>query len=184
MNDYEQQQVYGSQEVSEILGIADSTLRRWCLLLEKNGYTFLRGDNGQRAFRDHDLFILRRLREYSKQKNMKIENAVHAVISSVQQAQKTVVVHDNSGKGSDMNSVHEAFIKRLEKYENLIAELLKRLDERDRQFEEAIRRQEEAIRRRDEMLIAAIRQIAETQKQLAAAREEKGKPFWKRLFRL
>src|SRR5690554_8085403 len=39
---------YWSKEIADMLGIGTSTLRKWCLILERNGYRFLRDEHDRR----------------------------------------------------------------------------------------------------------------------------------------
>ncbi|WP_197715135.1 hypothetical protein [Priestia endophytica] len=65
---------YWTKEVAESLGISDSYLRKWCLELEKNGYTFLKVKDGKnrenRAFTEHDVIALRKFQSVLKQPNI------------------------------------------------------------------------------------------------------------------
>ncbi|MGG1219319.1 hypothetical protein ABE236_17920 [Priestia endophytica] len=65
---------YWTKEVAESLGISDSYLRKWCLELEKNGYTFLKVKDGKnrenRAFTEHDVIALRKFQSLLKQPNI------------------------------------------------------------------------------------------------------------------
>ncbi|RYL93915.1 hypothetical protein EWI07_07050 [Sporolactobacillus sp. THM7-4] len=46
-----QENAFWTKEVADILQIAESTLRKWCIQLEKNDYTFTKGTNGSRIRR-------------------------------------------------------------------------------------------------------------------------------------
>jgi hypothetical protein len=50
---------YTTSEVSTTLGIGDSTLRKWCLSLEKNGYQFIRNEQNKHLFVERNLVVLR-----------------------------------------------------------------------------------------------------------------------------
>lgn len=156
---------YTNQEVSEMIGIADSTLRRWCGLLERSGYEFLKGENGQRAFRDRDVFLLRKMKKLNKQDGMKLENAVNAVMTMDQGTQQTPVVHENQ---TDRNEI----LQRLDKQEAFNEALLQRLEERDQYIEKA-------ILERNEQLTQVLEEIRESKKQIAAVKEKKWWKFWK-----
>ena len=54
------QAVYGSSNIADILHVQESTVRKYCLLLEKSGYEFLKNEQGHRAFFDHDLIVLKK----------------------------------------------------------------------------------------------------------------------------
>jgi transposase-like protein len=170
--------IYWNKEVAENLAIGDSTLRRWCILLEQKGYIFTKDQHNNRAFNDQDLIILRRLKETSKMKGMNLESAVNAVLSMVDNANKTTLVHvenRNSNENDIVQSAPEELLKKLlEKIENqevFNQELLKRLDQQQQYLEET-------LKRRDNQLMNVVREIQETKKLTAAASEEK-KPWWK-----
>lgn len=82
-----QERAYSTKEVSHTLGIGDSTLRKWCLALEKNGYTFIKNEREQRLFIESDLVCLRHFQTLVQQHNMQLENAA-------------IVVVDRFGKGA------------------------------------------------------------------------------------
>ena len=54
-----QEKAYSPKEVFTTLGIGDSTLRKWCIALEKNGYGFIRNDKNSRVYVEGDLVVLR-----------------------------------------------------------------------------------------------------------------------------
>ncbi|WP_339230134.1 hypothetical protein [Aeribacillus sp. FSL K6-2833] len=82
-----QERAYSTKEVSHTLEIGDSTLRKWYLALEKNGYTFIKNDRAQRLFIESDLVKLRHFQTIVQQHNMQLENAA-------------IVVVDRFGKGA------------------------------------------------------------------------------------
>src|SRR5699024_11878833 len=49
-----------SSDLATYLDISNSTLRKWCIELEKQGYTFTKSENGSRAYlvRDRDLLLI------------------------------------------------------------------------------------------------------------------------------
>ncbi|MCE0553209.1 hypothetical protein LQK80_01020 [Bacillus thuringiensis] len=62
------EQGYWSKEISELLQIGDSTLRKWCIALENQKYIFIRGRNNSRAFVDKDIIVLKRMKELVQEK--------------------------------------------------------------------------------------------------------------------
>jgi DNA-binding transcriptional MerR regulator len=87
----EQEQAYWAGEVADTLGISDSTLRKYCLILERAGYHFLRGDNKRRAFVTRDVMTLKRLQEISQSKNVTLEDAARLVVSMAKGETETSV---------------------------------------------------------------------------------------------
>lgn len=75
-----EEKAYWNKEVAETLGIGESTLRKWCLELEKNGYSFVRGYKDSRAFLQYDLDALNYYRKLTKEGHYKMEQAAKIVV--------------------------------------------------------------------------------------------------------
>lgn len=75
-----EQKAYWNHEVSKILSIGESTLRKWCLALEKNGYNFIRGTKDSRAFTQHDLNAMTYFKDLTKVKRYTIDQAAILVV--------------------------------------------------------------------------------------------------------
>lgn len=54
------QVIYGSRDIAAVLQLQESTLRKYCLLLEKSGYEFFKNEQGHRAFFDNDIIVLKK----------------------------------------------------------------------------------------------------------------------------
>jgi DNA-binding transcriptional MerR regulator len=166
---------YWAKEVAEALQISDSTLRKWCIALEKNGYEFTRGTNNSRAFVERDIIVLRRMKELVQGRGVTVEHAANAVISSVETDTRTTGVHEaNEVKEVAVRDSQEVVIstellkqilERQERLEALNQELLRRLDEQQRYINER-------LERRDQQLMEAMRQVQETQRLIATSQEE------------
>ncbi|PLT28660.1 hypothetical protein [Peribacillus deserti] len=66
----------------EKLKIGDSTLRTWCLALEKEqNYNIIRTDHNKRMFTDKDLFVLSQFKILVQYKNLFISNAAAEIAS-------------------------------------------------------------------------------------------------------
>lgn len=75
------QAVYGSSDVADVLQVQESTLRKYCLLLEKSGYEFLKNELGHRAFFDDDVIVLKKMISLKNDADMTLEEAVKSVIA-------------------------------------------------------------------------------------------------------
>ncbi|WP_332699346.1 hypothetical protein [Halalkalibacter lacteus] len=184
----QQETAYWTYQVAEHLGIADSTLRKWCILLEKNGYVFTKGANDSRAFTEHDIMALKQFQELSKDRKVTKERAAVVV---VEKFKKNIGNDGTPPVPVDKSREEMRYI--LEELERL-----KKSEEEQRQFnEELVQRLdrqekyiEESLEKRDKALMASFREKQkETQKQLAATKEEKEaqeaaqkKGFWARVF--
>jgi DNA-binding transcriptional MerR regulator len=165
---------YWAKEVADTLGIANSTLRKWCRLLEEGGYRFIRDQQERRAFTEHDVLMLRSFYELTQDKGVSLDSAVNLVISRFQrEAIQDGSLPDTPHKSRDIER-YEQIIERLNKQEQFNQALLERLDQQQAYIEQS-------ISKRDETLLQAIREMQETRLQLAASQEKKPS-FWRRLF--
>jgi len=176
---------YFGKEVAEVLQIGNSTLRKWCLALEKQGYQFTRGGyNNSRAFLERDILTLRRMKELIQNKSITLETASEIVLSRVQGSERTEVVPKE-------NEVQERTFSAalfLEQNE-MIAEMLERQERLEQQNEllfQKLREQQEFIadklEEKEKKLMEVIRESKEYQRMIASSLEQKKKGFWKRLF--
>jgi DNA-binding transcriptional MerR regulator len=133
------ERAFWAREVAENLGISESTLRKYCLILERAGYKFLRGDNNRRAFRKKDVEVLRRFKALADQGKKLDEAAVSLVDMLNQQEEETavsVVSLADTNKNMPLENIREAIQLILEQNEMLKKELaelkdrLARVDEK------------------------------------------------------
>jgi len=154
MNASKQDRVYWNREVAENLGLADSTLRKWCIAIEKSGYTFSKDDQGNRAFHDHDLILLRRVHDLNKTKGVRLENAISMVFSNLNNENDTdgtTLVQSSNDPRSTYSLVPESF------------------DEKMEQILEANRQLVEYLKSRDEQIMNVMKEMNEVRLQLAAS---------------
>lgn len=182
-NTYEK--TYWSREIADLLGIGTSTLRKWCLQLERDGYIFLRDEHDRRGFTEHDAIALRRFKEYVAN-GMTLENASKAVVATYNRDRndERTLSAISLEQRSDMRSfevIEElmSYIERQEEFNKALVEQLKRQQE---YIENRLNHIEQAIEKRDGQLLSVIREMQET-KRLMAAEAEAKKPWWRRLFK-
>lgn len=185
---------YWGKEVAEILQIGESTLRKWCLSLENEGYTFTRGQHKSRAFLDHDILTLRRMKELIQNKDVTLKTASEIVVSTFEKGDRTrAVLQENELVEVSVPSAPSV------RQEDLLMEVLERqerLEEQNRLLISKLGEQQkyidEKLEKRDKQFIEAIRESQETKKLIASAleqqeqreQEEQNKGFFARLFRL
>ncbi|MGR9527820.1 hypothetical protein ACSS31_29675 (plasmid) [Priestia megaterium] len=88
--------VYLGGEVTKSLGIARSSLTKYCIALENKDYKFIRGSNNSRAFRSKDLVLLQRMKDLVQDKGMTMETAVNVVLSMLPEEERTGAVLDEN----------------------------------------------------------------------------------------
>lgn len=175
-----QEKYYPSKEVCEIFDISSSTLRKWCLSLEKYGYTFTRTTQNRRLYIDNDIDALKSLKELIQDKNMSLENATIIVVSRFKQdddssrssAITPSVREDNNNELLNMLTQHiERQEEHIKKQESFNQELLKRLDEQSKYIDDR-------INQRDQSLMETLNRMTEQRKEeirlLEESKENKG----------
>lgn len=176
------EKTYWSRELADLLEIGTSTLRKWCLQLEKDGYTFLRDEHERRAFTEHDVIALRFFKDLSKNKGMTLENASIAVVSRYNRDENTSVTLSASPV---LPRSDERYMELLDKV-NLLVDHVAKQDAFNQALLTRLEQQqqylEESVRRRDEQLMAALREIQDT-KQLLVSTKEEPVSFWRSLFK-
>lgn len=73
----------GVDDVARELGLSPSTIKKYYLLIEENGYRFTRSRTGKVIFSERDLEIFKRLIQIKNEKGIKVVDAVKTVISSI-----------------------------------------------------------------------------------------------------
>ena len=174
---------YGTSDIANIVDIAESTVRKYCSILEKAGYLFIRNANGYRVFIDKDINTLNEMKNLSA-KNIPLDRIADMIVlrekSSVSdvstlkektQENQEILPDMTDSKYKHLIELVDTLLERQEQQERFNQELLNRLDQ-----------QAEYIQQRDQQLMAAIRETLEVKRLLAVAEEEKKKGFFARLF--
>jgi transposase-like protein len=184
MNTYEK--AYSPKEISLTLNIGDSTLRKWCIALEKSGYQFIRNDQNNRVYVDSDLVVLKHFQNLVKQHNMQLENAANLVVDRFGKGAFEVSTGDVpaeiEAEQRDLNRSSDEVITQLlehiKKQEEFNQELLSRLDQQQKYIDEKLNRLDQRQDERDNMLLESLRASQETKQLLLEVKtaEEQKKP--------
>ncbi|WP_144481472.1 MerR family transcriptional regulator [Cytobacillus oceanisediminis] len=180
------EKAYSPKEISITLGVGDSTLRKWCIALEKNGYNFIRNDQNNRVYVDSDLVVLKHFQNLVKQHNMQLENAAILVVdrfgkgafesvTGIVPSEKTEEQRDFSRSSEEVISQLLEHIKHQDEFNQ---KLIKRLDQQQKYIDERLNRLDERQKERDNMLLESLRASQETKQLLLEAKtaEEQKKP--------
>ncbi|RPJ98582.1 DUF3967 domain-containing protein [Priestia endophytica] len=162
------EQTYFGSEVASTLKIGSSTLRKYSLALEEQGYVFDRGMNNSRIFYQKDVAMIQRIMNAMNKKNITLEQAIKLAISSVPEDIVATAVMDKQTE----SSIGVAMLERLERLEKINLELVKRLEEQQRMLQER-----DTIR--DEQLITVLREVQESKQLIAATKDKKWWEFWR-----
>lgn len=162
------EQTYFGSEVASTLKIGSSTLRKYSLALEEQGYIFDRGMNNSRIFYQKDVAIIQRIMNVMTKKNITLEQAVKLAISSISENTVATAVMDKQTE----SSIDVAMLERLERLEKVNLELVKRLEEQQRMLQER-------DTKRDEQLITVLREVQESKQLIATAKDKRWWEFWR-----
>jgi DNA-binding transcriptional MerR regulator len=173
----ESQLLMNPSDVCTLLGIKESTLRKYALILKDAGYEFHVNDKGQRGYFEKDVIVLKRFLEIKQNRDMTLEQAAEAVMAWVQQSNIAVSVIDKKQESERYNDDMKILKEMVAQQNELLKELMTRLDQQQKYIEES-------LKKRDEILMQSLKESMETRKMIAAAKEEEGKKkgFWSRLF--
>lgn len=141
------EKAYSPKEVFTTLDIGDSTLRKWCLALEKHGYGFIRNDKNSRLYVEGDLVVLKHFQNLTKQ-NMPLDNAAALVV-------------DRFGKGTFEVSTVSVPVE-IEEEEQRYFE--RSYDEDIQELKELITSQSEVITKQSELIKDLVTRMDQQQK--------------------
>lgn len=177
--DNKKEMIYSPGELAQLLKVKESTLRKYSLVLQKEGYNFYKNDKGHRAYFDKDVIVFRKFIDFSKSPDMTLERSANAVMAWVNSQDvshsDTTDITEKERYNISYNELLQSFNSYKDQQEKFNQELLNKLQQQHEYIEKR-------LNERDSSLMTAIREIQE-QKQLAAAQEpEKKKGFLARLF--
>ncbi|PHB24732.1 DNA-binding protein [Bacillus pseudomycoides] len=165
------QSVYISKDVATMIKIQESTLRKYCIMLEEHGYHFHKNEHGHRGFLDNDVITLRKLIEIKSHPDMTLKQACGAIMTWVKEKDMsevdTNVITENEQHDERYNELKEM----IQQQNEILKQMAKKLDDQQRYIDER-------LEKRDEMLIRAIRETQEKKALLETAATNK-KPWWR-----
>lgn len=167
-----QENTYWSREMAELLAIGNSTLRKWCLVLEAQGYRFIRDDKERRAFTNQDALALRYFKELTQTKGFPLDSAAKSVITRFNRDESQDVTLGDIPLQERHDTVIDQLLNHIKHQEEFNQALLQELTNQRRYIEES-------LNRRDELLMLQLRELFEVRKELAIT-EQKKRKWWKR----
>lgn len=159
---------YTTAQCSKVLNVQESTLRKYCSLMQKNGYEFHKNKAGHRTFFDKDIEVFRNIVDLKNTKGFTVEKAV-----------KTALTSDIADIASASDTSDVAYTKLLEEFTTF--------KEQQQRFNDALLRQlqtqqdyiKKSLEERDKKLMLSMRETLEVQKQIASTKQKKWWKFWK-----
>ncbi|HDR6219262.1 DUF3967 domain-containing protein [Bacillus cereus group sp. MYBK249-1] len=199
--------LYSPSDVAEQLGIQSSTLRKYADVLEKEGYTFIKNERGHRKYRESDVMVFRRVIHLKNDTDMTLENATKQIVSWHQGVEVLPLERHDVERYEEPNfnaTPLQTMIQEqkeiIEKQNDLLQELTKRLMDQDERFIQrelellnaiqsiqdsqkfiAMNSSEEIVKNqsRDEILLKTIREVQEVKRMISASKDKRWYEFWK-----
>lgn len=184
-------------EASRQLSIQPSTLRKYSLLLENNGFVFARNLNNSRKYNDMDIVTLQELITLLKTGNISVEDAAYTVYKRSKLATHTADNSDgkdaiHSGIERHSDDIATALIvevnslrKEIEEQRNIIDGFRLSQEKRDSYFIEILEELQGEIHKLNEQS-TALSELPEPEKEVAhepvPVVQEQKKGFWARVF--
>lgn len=159
--------VYKTLKVSEILNVKESTLRKYCTLMQKNNYVFSKNSSGHRVFYEKDIQALRDIIDVKNYSQLTVAEAVENVLSDTSD-----ISHKNTDETTD---VSESYNKLLQEFSAFKAEQQRFNQQLLKQIEEQQNYIKNAIDERDHKLLLSMKENQEAKRQTASSQE---KPRW------
>lgn len=175
------QRIYSPKEMAKLLGIADTTVRKYSQELEKAGYHISKNEHGHRGYYDRDIIVFKQIIEIAKHPDMSLENTIKAVVST--HISTNISISDIKEVTNDNYITKEEFKEYQQKQEGFYKALLEQQEAQSKHLLEQLQKRDEYIvsrlEQRDHDLMTAIRATQETQKLIAATQQKKWWQFWR-----
>lgn len=190
---------YATKDISNIVGIAPPTVRKYSQALEKAGYSFIKNENGFRIYSDKDIFAFNEIKSMSKKSGMPVEKIAEMIVFNQRQEIQHEATNDiveiiqaENEKTSDIVQYDSRYNELMEKLSKLdmLDDIVKKMQELkadNKALAEQMKQQQEYIDRRlearDKLLLEAIRESQQARLEAGATTEQKKKPgFFTRWF--
>lgn len=175
--------VYKPNEVMKKFGLKESLYKKYIAALEKEGYIFQKNQQGHRLFSDEDIETLENFLELIRYDGMTIDSVAKKIGQMKGHDVTTEQIEENYDV---MTLVEKAVTVALEAQEK---QLTSKFQAQFQQTQEQLNRIETRTNERDKLLMQSIRESQEVKKlllevkeQVATAKEEEKKSWWKKLF--
>lgn len=163
--------IHDTSSVSKILGVQESTLRKYCALMQKKGYQFQKNTVGHRIFYEADINVLKEIIELKNSSTLMLDESVQKVLNP-DIADTTDLSPMESIPDVAYTKLLEEFSSFKEEQQRFNAELLKQLQSQQDYIKNS-------IEERDRKLMLALKESQEARREIASANQKKWWQFWK-----
>lgn len=181
----EGEKAYWISEVADLLDMNVNTLRKYCLLLEENGYPIKRDDQNRRAFLQNDIILLQEINRARRTDKMPLEEAVKVAISRsslpVERDISTAVMPGITEQNPIILQLHGTMQELAVSVTDLKQEVHLQRQELQDQRTYIANLEEKRIKQMDEFLTQWTERYREIKAEEEKQKNEK-RGFWSRLF--
>jgi hypothetical protein len=167
---YIEEEMINPDEMAKRLEISPGNLRKWCLELEANGYSFKKDTRGKRSFNDSDQMVLMKIKYAIQEKKLTKEVAVKTVIEGINKNRSSPgTQHEHSPNEEDNRASNVPVVPQttltVETIETLAEHLRQQQEINNKllgmvqEYEEALRKSEEQRRADHEHMMNQIKQL-------------------------
>ncbi|MCP1146822.1 MerR family transcriptional regulator [Lysinibacillus endophyticus] len=157
----EEKLTFDNSAVSKILGVQDSTLRKYCTLMQKYHYKFAKNSVGHRIFYNKDVDVLKKIIDLKKSSSLTLEEVVKVILESN--------IDDTNGISDIATILTSDYSKILEGFSTFTKEQT----EFNKHLIEQLQKQEiyikNSIEARDQKLMLLIKESMEVKRQIVDA---------------
>lgn len=176
------------EEAAQAIGLSPSTIKKYYLLIEEQGYRFKRNNQGQLIFSQQDIEMFQKIVILKNEPGMSVQKAVQKVVTSI--TAMTVYREKEDTDTTDRTVVTEDFLKEiLRKHQEEMRELVSRYEKEMKEIKEEVKDSKLLLETkendRDKLWMQSLRETQEVKKlmlemkeQMAAAKESGKKKWW------
>ena len=157
--------IYDTTTVSKILGVQESTLRKYCALMQKYNYEFNKNAVGHRVFYKKDVEVIKKIVDLKNSGSLTLSESVKTILESdIEDISDVSAVEPISNPNyTKLLEEFDAFKNEQQQFNNQLLEILQKQQDYIKN----------SIEERDNKLTFALKESMGIRRQLAAAEEEK-----------
>ena len=161
-------------ETATLVGLKETTVRKYSQLLEKHGYVIHKNEFGHRGYVDRDVLVLKKIKSTSKSTDMSLEEVIKLVVSTF----VSVDMQDTDIQKVDVSHYisKEDFDQYKQEQEQFQKALLSKLDQQATFLQEQQKYITDSLEKRDRALMESLKESQDA-RQLKI--EQHRKPWWK-----
>ncbi|MDP9726337.1 DNA-binding transcriptional MerR regulator [Priestia aryabhattai] len=175
--------------LARAIGVTTSTVKKYYLLFEEHGYNFKRNQQGQLLFSQDDINLFKELMLLKNEKGMTVPKAVKEIIKDKVMTDTTDItdITDITATTEDITVISKhvtTVMSELDELKQLVKNQNEIIEKQQEDFKKQFLKQEayikDSLEQRDKTLITTLREIQESQKEIATSlsKDQAKKKWW------